>query len=74
MKQEFVDIQECARSKFNWDFIDALVKRVKELNPETQLFKLAEGIMWHDAEKSWVFHKDRVKEFEETEDLKIPRG
>lgn len=71
MEQEFADIQECARSKFNWDFIEALIKRVKELKPETQLFNLAEGIMWYDAEKSWIFHKDRVKEFEHTGNLKI---
>lgn len=64
----YTDITECARSKFNFEFVDYLVVRVKELRPETKLIILAEGIMWYPDEYSWVFHKDRVKEFGVTGD------
>jgi hypothetical protein len=67
----FTDITECARAKFNFEFVDHLVEMVTRLSPDVELFKLAEGIMWYDKEKSWIFHKDRIAEFEETGDLKI---
>jgi hypothetical protein len=68
---KFKDITDCARSKFNFEFIDALVDRVKELAPKTELFILAEGIFWHPEAKSWVFHKNRIAEYDATGDLEI---
>jgi hypothetical protein len=69
--KQYKDITECARSKFNFEFIDYLVDRVKQFKPDTELFRLAEGILWNPNMGAWVFHKDRLKEFETTGDLDI---